>query len=626
MSQIINILIMAFIIFVVIAYFAYLLLSQSKKEKLDDLSRYTIENLQVIVKDQIDQALRMNLRTLGLSEDDIIKQTKLKTRRIRDLESCSSGDLKAKNEIINYINDILQVNEDIPVNADTINRFIHFDDPTMLTVEQKFDILLYWYKKFYRYKAFKKLAEQFDWLVPRIDAQGEYYDVDTQMVEEAYDDVCRSYGSSDRKSKVNSLNLNYMDKIMILSYEVYKNFKGLGVVDEIVDMNIDGVNCGVNGTPFGLFELVDGDHEGMQFTFNSVWVQLSGKYVHLSCLGFGRQEELVRVCKLIYKYKAPAQLSEAQGCVVTTRKDGSRLVTVRPPFSSSWAFVLRKPGSSLDLTITDAIKDQGADIVISAMACIIKSCRSVVVTGEQGSGKTTLLRLLVQFIRQTYTIRTQEMIFELFLNEIYPARNIIAMKETDTIDCQAGVNYGKKMDGQVTILGEVAEAKLATLLIQLTQVASLQTMCTHHAKTTQDFVIAIRDNLVKTGDCPNVEIAELTVASTLNFDIHQVRTRTGDRYIERVTEIIPLAQDEMPTELEANTIEYHNRMVQPHCFITRDIVRYVKHPAGSETKGHYELVNKISKEKQRAMSQFLSDEEKATFAGLFELPWSEVSD
>lgn len=333
----------------------------------------------------------------------------------------------------------------------------------------------------------------------------------------------------------------------------------------------------------------------------------------------------MRVCKNIYKYGAPAQLSEAQGCVVTTMKDGSRLVTLRPPFSGSWAFILRKPGTSIWMSIEDLITDEGANIVIAAMACIIKACCTVVITGEQGSGKTTLLRVLVQFIRQTYTIRTQEVIFELFLSEIYPNRNIIALKETDTIDSQASIDYSKKMDGQVTILGEVAEAKLASPLIQLSHVASLQTMCTHHAKTSSGLVVAIRDNLVKTGDCPNVEIAELTVASTLNFDIHQVRDRKGRRYIERVTEIIPLALEEMPTEPVANEMEYHNRMVQRHCFKTVDIVRFVKHPEGSKTFGHYELVNKISVEKQREMYNHLSDEEMAIFADLFSVPWSEVA-
>ena len=95
--------------------------------------------------------------------------------------------------------------------------------------------------------------------------------------------------------------------------------------------------------------------------------------------------------------------------------------------------------------------------------------------------------------------------------------------------------------------------------------------------------------------------------------------------MERVTEIIPLALEEMPTEPVANEMEYHNRMVQKHCFKTVDIVRFVKHPEGSETFGHYELVNKISVEKQREMYKHLSDEEMEIFAGLFSVPWSEVA-
>ncbi len=633
MGQLGNLVVMVAITAVVGVALFLLLRQKGEDDGSDDVSRFTIENLIAVTKNVMSMRLRVNAKDLGLSEADTIKQNKLRNKDAKDLASCSNGDLRAKNAVKRKILDIIQSNNELIVTPDNVEYFMHFSNPDRLPTEYKFDIALYWYKKFYRYKAFTQMVQDFGLAGERRDGGGDYYEIMAEDVEWVYydllskDGILREGGRTKRASTP-VMALTYTDKLEILTYEIYKQYKGHGVVDELRDMEIDGINCGVNGTPVGLFDVLDDDLGATRnpiYSYNSVWVQMTGKYVHLSCLGFGRQEELVRVCKNIYKYGAPAQLSEAQGCVVTTMKDGSRLVTLRPPFSGSWAFILRKPGTSIWMSIEDLITDEGADIVIATMACIIKACCTVVITGEQGSGKTTLLRVLVQFIRQTYTIRTQEVIFELFLSEIYPNRNIIAMKETDTIDSQTSIDYSKKMDGQVTILGEVAEAKLASPLIQLSQVASLQTMCTHHAKTTPDLVVSIRDNLVKMGDCPNVEIAELTVASTLNFDIHQVRDRKGRRYVERVTEIIPLALEEMPTEPVANEMEYHNRMVQKHCFKTVDIVRFVKHPEGSETFGHYELVNKISVEKQREMYKHLSDEEMEIFAGLFSVPWSEVA-
>lgn len=57
-------------------------------------------------------------------------------------------------------------------------------------------------------------------------------------------------------------------------------------------------------------------------------------------------------------------------------------------------------------------------------------------------------------------------------------------------------------------------------MIQMSQVASLFTLFTHHAKTFRDLVFSLRNSLLKTGMFQHEHIAEEQVVSVINFDVH----------------------------------------------------------------------------------------------------------
>ncbi len=77
-------------------------------------------------------------------------------------------------------------------------------------------------------------------------------------------------------------------------------------------------------------------------------------------------------------------------------------------------------------------------------------------------------------------------------------------------------------------------------MIQSAQVASKFTLFTHHAKTFPDLVTALRNSMLRAGVFRNERTAEEQVVQVLNFDIHLVKDFRGRRYIERVTECIPV--------------------------------------------------------------------------------------
>ena len=116
------------------------------------------------------------------------------------------------------------------------------------------------------------------------------------------------------------------------------------------------------------------------------------------------------------------------------------------------------------------------------------------------------------------------------------------MRETETISGQQCLDVQKKTDGTVNIIGEVATDPVASWMIQSAQVASKFTLFTHHAKTFPDLVTALRNSMLRAGVFNDERTAEEQVVSVLNFDVHLVKDFRGRRYIERITECIPVQE------------------------------------------------------------------------------------
>jgi pilus assembly protein CpaF len=308
-------------------------------------------------------------------------------------------------------------------------------------------------------------------------------------------------------------------------------------------------------------------------------------------------------------------------------KDGSRVVVVRPPFAESWAFFVRKfdvPNASL----AQLINGVNAELPITLISYLMKGSRITAVTGAQGSGKTTLLMAMIQHIYASYTLRVQEMAFELHLRKIYSRRNILSFRETEHISGQAGLDLQKKTDGTVNILGEVASDEVASWMIQMSQVASLFTVFTHHAKTFKDLIHSLRNSLLKSGVFHNEAIAEQQVVSVINFDIHMKRDSSGNRFIERITECVPrehttfpewkdrgASMKQMLSQFMQLSSQYYQKMGDQTAFTSHNIVEY--------RAGEYVVVNAISDWNRSEMLEHMSPEDAAHFQAFMSNHWGE---
>jgi len=583
-----------------------------------DENKFTEESILLFVKEAFNEILKTNLYELNITREEFEKRMHNRSKLRRALKNCTYGDVNAKNYVKDFIKDILVKKYNIDEN--NINKIISFDNPRKLTVQDKFEILLYHYRKKYGYRALEKLIMNYHLDSPKVAEEGISYAITKEQIESIF---------------ANELLVNtFEDKLNIVSQRIYQQYKGFGVIDEIRDMRIDGVSGGVSGISPAFNEEADLNVtlsviSKLPSNYDSVWVFFKGKTIHLSFLSFGSEAELIRVCKNIYRYNYPGQLSESNGYKVNEMKDGSRVVVVRPPFSESWAFFVRKFDSIEKAEIEELITDKNNDIPIGLIKWLIKGCRVTAITGAQGTGKTTLLMSIIKFISPAFTLRIQEMAFELHLRKIYPDRNILTFRETTTVSGQEGLDLQKKTDGTVNILGEVATAPVSSLMIQTAQVASLFTLFTHHAKTTVDLVKSLRNNLLQTGVFSNEKIAEQQVADVINFDIHMNRDISGHRYIERITEIIPVENTDYP-ELESVgddidfksflniTREFFVRMTDRKVFETRDIVIF--------ENGEYKACLPPSRTQINSIMSNLTEDERIEFKSFLarHFNWSEA--
>ena len=508
-------------------------IQEAGKLEVDDKT-YTLDMMIKFVKKRLDEITKVNLYDLGLSEEELKRRKAKKYELKKALKGCTDGDVNDKKYVKELIFDILS--KEYGVDETNISKAIPFDVPSILSAQDKFDVILYMYQKDYGYEALNELIKKYDL------AQLKYTSGDAKP---SY--VITSEEISNVYAQEN-YQLTFQDKLMVVVQRIYQQYKGYSAIDEVRDMNIDGVSGGVSGLPESFLNQVSQADSGylsqvmdhkIPRACDSIWIMYHGVSIRLEFLSFGSESELKRVCQNIYKYNNPGQLSDSNGYKINEMKDGSRVVVVRPTMSETWAFFVRK----FDVqraTLEQIVTQPGKETAIDLLKYLVKGARIISLTGEQGCGKTTMLMAMIENIYETLNVRVQEMAFELHLRKIYPTRNILSLRETETVSGQEGLDVQKKTDGSVNIIGEVATDEVASWMIQAAQVASKFTLFTHHAKTFPNLITALRNSMLRTGVFSNEVIAEQQVVQVLNFDIHLVKDFRGNRYIQRVTECVPV--------------------------------------------------------------------------------------
>ena len=167
-------------------------------------------------------------------------------------------------------------------------------------------------------------------------------------------------------------------------------------------------------------------------------------------------------------------------------------------------------------------------------------------------------------------------------------------------------------------------------MIQSAQVASKFTLFTHHAKTFPDLVTALRNSMLRAGVFKDEKTAEEQVVQVLNFDIHLVKDFKGRRYIERITECIPVENrneynfdHRKEKTLEGkfdkffdNATRYFAKTTDKQLYTYRNILEYID--------GEYVLTNPITAKNIREMRNNMDSADVEAFDKFVQEQWGDV--
>lgn len=609
--------ILIIIVLAAIGVFLYLWVGRSKKSAPPAVQlKYDMNEIVQFLRRAFEEIIASSLYEGSPSEEEYNRRKARRRELQKALRSCMHGDLSAKRYVKLYMKDLLL--QTYGLDEGNADKVIPFGHANRLTSQDCFDILLYTFKKDYGQDAFNEMVSKYNLdTLHRLPDGSKGYKVTEEQI--------RSIYSAEQPR------LSFQDKVEIIVQRAYQIYKGLGVIDELRDQNIDGVNGGTSGMPPDVVQTTDfleytKQQHFLPQSYDAVWSFYRGKSLHLEFLSFGSEKELKRVCQNIYGFGNPGQLNESKGYIINDMADGSRVVVVRPKMAESWAFFVRKFNDSL-VELEQQIKDEGAPLAIEMLEFLILGHQVTAITGRQGSGKTTLLKALIKYI-DAKNIRIQETSFEIWARKMYPGKNILSFRETPSVSGQDGLDVQKKTDGAVNIVGEAATHSVVSYVIQAAQVASEYTLFTHHGKTLPNLISALRNSLVASGAFSNEKIAEVQVVEALGFNVHLV-LRAGKRYIERITEIIPAdSQYEYPQEYKNQETpmekldafmdtmsEYFGRMTDRRAYSYTDIIVW--------EAGEYVAKQPISSRKREEMLKNMDKDEGERFEAFIEQYWGQ---
>lgn len=494
---------------------------------------YSISFLKDAIKAQFNEIINQNIAELYLNKKETRKRELQKARINTAIRSCAQGNIGEKEFIKDYIKDLLQSN--LGINDTTIGSVIPFSQYNKLTSQDKFEIIYYLFRKENRAQAFEYLNKDYNFDQEKRNEYGTYYEIAEEDIDNAYLRM--------------STPLRYIDKLEIVTQRIYQEVYGFSVADSLRDdESIDGISGGCSGISSEQYNYMEETfHTGASKktkAYHSLWIFFHGKAIHMSCLTFRSQNDLIRTCRNLYSYNTVGHLTSTNGYKLTYQFDGSRVVVVRPNLTTHWAFFLRKFDSAKQLTIEKLIQNKGSQMILEALKWIVKGCLNTILSGDQNSGKTTCLKALGIFFDQRNPIRTTEPEFELWFNNTYDNLNCLCFRGSEELSIIGSINLQKKTDASIMILGEVNSYELASAYISLCQSGTKSTLCTCHCVSTEDAVDYFRNSIMSTGTFRNEMIAEEQVANSIYIDIHWEKTSDGRRYITYINEIIPYPREE----------------------------------------------------------------------------------
>ena len=225
--------ILIILIFALVVVFVLYGIQKIKHEETEEIIEVndktsTLDKMTDFIKKRLDEITKINLYDIGLSEEELKRRKNKKYELKKALKGCTYGDANDKKYVKELIYDILY--REYGVDETNISKAIPFDVPSLLTSKDKFDIILYMYKNEFGNEALTNIINKYNLADLRYIKGNEKpcYVITEEDIDKIFE-------------KENFI-LTYDDKLKVLVQRIYEGYKGYSVIDEIREMNIDGVS------------------------------------------------------------------------------------------------------------------------------------------------------------------------------------------------------------------------------------------------------------------------------------------------------------------------------------------------------------------------------------------------
>lgn len=625
--------VLALVTIVILAIITFLLFSARRNESA--ASMFGIKPDLKVLGEEVSRKLAemVRLDDFEAKSDMMFKSIVENKKRISEaLDECIYGVQKSKSVVLSQIKHILE--GELP-NIEDIIEYVDFTDLQSLTPSQQWEVLIYKINSSHRNNPIQYLNDKYNIFGDKIiknEINGEFQ-------------TRRLFDNTDLANIITTEitePLKYSEMLDIISLLIYQQRYGLGIIDTLRAIDVDGFNFGTSGS---IRYRIDNNYTIPYRTENSIWVQKNAKWCHFSFLDFEVEGEMKRVINQLVSWGTSAPMTENKPYKVNDAYDGARITAIRPPACECWACCVRKFSSGLYVKekLLNKPMIHNWELPSGLIYYLMRGEQTTAFTGQQNTGKTSMMKAAMADVAMV-NIRILEMSFELAIRELYPWKNVITVKPTDYVTSSQIQDLLKKTDGYLSMVGEVAEDIVAARMIQFCLIASAFTIFSHHARDDYSLINGLANSLVACGEYENHDVAMSTVLDAIKNNVHLDFIK-DQRVIAYISEIIKLDEispyptlrelwDKIKKELPAGTSdeaiatcvstemnrEYYTRRTDRVRFESRKIIVF------DPDDMTYKANEGYSPEALTSMLSKLQGKDRSDFIQFYKKNWAHVFD
>jgi pilus assembly protein CpaF len=270
------------------------------------------------------------------------------------------------------------------------------------------------------------------------------------------------------------------------------------------------------------------------------------------------------------------RVDEASPLVDARLPDGSRVNCVIPPISLEGPVMTIRRFRRRRLAGDDLVRSGACSAELwEFLSSCVRARLNIVVSGGAGAGKTTLLNVLSSQVPPSERIVTIEDAAELQLRQDHVLRlesRPPNLEGEGEVTIRALVRNALRMRPDRIVVGEV-RGREALDMLQALNTGHDGSMTTVHANSAPDAMRRI-ETLALMADValPHAAVRD-QVASALDLVVHVERTRTGERRMSAVGEVVRIAGDVGVRELYAIRDDVSARVALPTAAVAAKIAR-----------------------------------------------------